>query len=96
MRATYSVSTDEKIDLYSPYIPNDVTWTVNGVEISSESIETKSLNENIYLGEITEDFKVIIDFKNTTIDKDYNDVKGLKEFYNYCNDTIKNYNNIIS
>lgn len=28
--------------------------------------------------------------------KDYDDdVKGLKEFYNYCNDTIKNYNNII-
>ena len=43
------------------------------------SIETKSLNENIYLGEISEDFKVIIDFKNTTIDKDYNDVKILLE-----------------
>lgn len=27
--------------------------------------------------------------------KNYNDEKGLKEFYNYCNDTIKNYNNII-
>ena len=27
--------------------------------------------------------------------KDYNDEKGLKEFYNYCNETIKDYNNII-
>lgn len=27
--------------------------------------------------------------------KDYNDEKGLKEFYDYCNETIKNYNNII-
>lgn len=48
LRATYSVSTDEKIDLYSPYIPNDVTWTVNGVEISSESIETKSLGLGVH------------------------------------------------
>ena len=48
LRATYSVSTDEKIDLYSPYIPNDVIWTVNGVEISSESIETKSLGLGVH------------------------------------------------
>lgn len=27
--------------------------------------------------------------------KDYNDKNGLREFYNYCNETIKNYNNII-
>lgn len=27
--------------------------------------------------------------------KNYNDEKGLKEFYNYCNETIKNYNNTI-
>ena len=26
--------------------------------------------------------------------KDYNDEKGLKEFYNYCNETIKKYNDI--
>lgn len=26
--------------------------------------------------------------------KDYNDIKNLKEFYNYCNDTIKKYNDI--
>lgn len=28
--------------------------------------------------------------------KDYNDKQGLKEFYEYCNDTIENYNRIIS
>lgn len=33
--------------------------------------------ENVYLSNI----------------KDYDDVKGLKEFYNYCSDTIINYNN---
>lgn len=27
--------------------------------------------------------------------KDYNDIKHLKEFYNYCNETIKNYNSIL-
>lgn len=27
--------------------------------------------------------------------KDYNDTKHLKEFYEYCNETIKNYNSII-
>lgn len=26
--------------------------------------------------------------------KDYNDTKNLKEFYNYCNETINNYNKI--
>lgn len=26
--------------------------------------------------------------------KNYNDEKGLKEFYNYCNETINNYNEI--
>lgn len=27
--------------------------------------------------------------------KNYNDKKHLKDFYNYCNDTIKNYNRIV-
>lgn len=27
--------------------------------------------------------------------KDYNDTKGLKEFYNYCRESIENYNRII-
>lgn len=27
--------------------------------------------------------------------KDYNDEKGLKEFYDYCNETIKKYNDIV-
>ena len=27
--------------------------------------------------------------------KGYDDEKGLKEFYNYCNDTIKNYNEVV-
>lgn len=26
--------------------------------------------------------------------KDYNDIEGLKDLYNYCNETIKNYNEI--
>lgn len=26
--------------------------------------------------------------------KDYNDIEGLKDFYDYCNETIKNYNEI--
>ena len=27
--------------------------------------------------------------------KDYNDTKGLKDFYNYCRETIDNYNRIL-
>lgn len=27
--------------------------------------------------------------------KDYDDVEGLKKFYNFCNETINNYNKII-
>lgn len=27
--------------------------------------------------------------------KDYNDTEHLKEFYNYCNETIKDYNRIV-
>lgn len=27
--------------------------------------------------------------------KNYNDEKGLKEFYNYCNETINHYNDIV-
>ena len=27
--------------------------------------------------------------------KNYNDIEGLKEFYKFCNDTIKDYNRII-
>ena len=27
--------------------------------------------------------------------KDYNDIKNLKEFYEYCKETINNYNNIV-
>lgn len=39
------------------------------------------LNELIYSGQIN-------------FIKDYNDEKSLKEFYDYCNETIKNYNRI--
>ena len=37
------------------------------------------LTDNVYLASI----------------RDFNDTKHLKEFYEYCNDTIKNYNSII-
>ena len=43
LRAIYSISTDKKIDLYSPYIPTDATWTIDGVAVESESIETNTL-----------------------------------------------------
>ena len=43
LRAIYSISTDKKIDLYSPYIPTDATWTIDGVAVESRSIETNKL-----------------------------------------------------
>lgn len=47
--------------------------------ISNEDIREFALNlENGYLLSI----------------KDFNDEKGLKEFYDYCNETIRDYNNI--
>ena len=36
----------------------------------------------------------LIDTTNITNIKDYNDKEGLKNFYDYCNDTIRRYNNI--
>ena len=36
----------------------------------------------------------LIDTTNITNIKDYNDKEGLKNFYDFCNDTIRNYNNI--
>ncbi len=43
LRATYSLSADSRVDLYSPYIPDDATWSVNGIEVIEKSIETKWL-----------------------------------------------------
>lgn len=36
----------------------------------------------------------LIDTTNITNIKDYNDKEGLKNFYDFCNDTIRRYNNI--
>ena len=55
-----------------------------------EFFETDYYNDKLvkeYLGNIENSYLYNI--------KDYNDEKGLKEFYNYCNETINNYNNII-
>lgn len=43
LRSTYSISTDKNIDLYSPYIPDDVNWTINGTIVETESIPTRQL-----------------------------------------------------
>lgn len=48
--------------------------------ITKEDIREYALNiENHYLNRI----------------KNYYDKEGLREFYDYCNETIKNYNNLI-
>ena len=36
----------------------------------------------------------LIETTNITNIKDYNDKEGLKNFYDFCNDTIRRYNNI--
>lgn len=43
LRVIYSISADDKIDLYSPYIPGDVTWIINGEAVNNGFVETKSL-----------------------------------------------------
>lgn len=43
------------------------------------TLETLLLNESVYVGTINEDFKIIIDFKDTTFDKDYENVNILFE-----------------
>lgn len=48
LQAIYSLSTDEKIYLYSPYIPDGATWTINGVEVNGDFIEIKSLGIGEY------------------------------------------------
>ena len=48
LRATYSKSNDAKIDLYSPYIPNDAKWTINGVVVEGVSIVPASLGVGVH------------------------------------------------
>ena len=43
LRATYSRSTDNRIYLYSPHIPHDATWAIDGTTMTNDFIETKSL-----------------------------------------------------
>lgn len=43
LRATYSLSADARIDLFSPYIPNNAKWEINGIEVKADFIDTKSL-----------------------------------------------------
>ena len=47
-------------------------------------------NENIK--QYAEELSFVYELQNI---KNYNDEKGLKEFYDFCNETIKNYNRII-
>lgn len=43
LQAIYSIATNKRIDLYSPYIPDNVTWRVNGVVVKEKFIEPESL-----------------------------------------------------
>lgn len=43
LQAIYSIATNKRIDLYSPYIPDNVTWRVNGVVVNEKFIEPESL-----------------------------------------------------
>lgn len=47
LRAVYSLAKDAKIYLFSPYIPADAKWSVNGVEVS-DFIVTKSLGIGVH------------------------------------------------
>lgn len=56
-----------------------------------EFFETDYYNDKLvreYVGNLENGYLMSI--------KDYNDEKGLKEFYDYCKETIKNYNDIVS
>ena len=48
LKATYSLANDAVIDLYSPYIPDDAKWTINGVSVEANSVETASLGVGIH------------------------------------------------
>ena len=47
LRAVYSLASDAKIYLFSPYIPADAKWSVNGIEVA-EFVETKSLGIGVH------------------------------------------------
>ena len=47
LRAVYSLASDAKIYLFSPYIPADAKWSVNGIEVT-DFIETKSLGIGVH------------------------------------------------
>ena len=48
LQAIYSIATNKRIDLYSPYIPSNVTWRVNGVVVSEKFIEPVSLGVGVH------------------------------------------------
>ena len=48
--------------------------------------------DNISKNEILEYINELVD-NDVMIIRDYNDIEGLKRFYDLCNNTIKNYNN---
>lgn len=48
LKATYSLSSDTRIDLYSPYIPNDVMWRINGIVVEEKFVEPQSLGLGIH------------------------------------------------
>lgn len=48
LKATYSLSSDSRIDLYSPYIPTDVSWRINGVVVDGTSVELQSLGLGVH------------------------------------------------
>lgn len=43
LRATYSLSADARIDLFSPFIPENAKWKVNGNEVNDDFIDPKLL-----------------------------------------------------
>ncbi len=48
LKAVYSISNDNKIHLYSPHIPNDAKWEINGSDVNEAFVEPKSLGVGIH------------------------------------------------
>lgn len=49
LRSRYSRSTTAAIDLYSPFVPDDATWSIDGVQATSTTIPLQGLADGIHL-----------------------------------------------
>jgi len=48
LRGRYSRKTDKEIDLYSPHVPEDARWTLDGKPVENSSVDLASITDGLH------------------------------------------------